>query len=207
MVAGATADGTSRHLMGETSYGEFLGETNQAVAVDSVAAANAFERLFADAALRARMALAGRARVLEQASWPHVIRQYEAVWLEQEAIRREHAAAAATKLPTIHTPVPFPDVEYSFASYPSAFLGPEAILTAAPDAAVQLGVLLQLPLTNYVPGARMVEPSLLLRVLETAQEPCTLATLEAVLGAEPSESERRRATLAWLLKYDLLRVG
>jgi glycosyltransferase involved in cell wall biosynthesis len=209
MVAGATAGGTSRHLMGETGYGEFLGETNQTVAVDSVEATNAFDRLFADAALRARMGLAGRARILDQFTWPHVIRQYETVWSEQEAIRREHAAtalAAATDVSTVHTPVSFPDVEYSFASYPSAFLGPDATLMAAPDAAVQLGVLLQLPLTNYVPAARIVEPSLLLRVVETAKEPCALETLEAVLGAGASDSQRRRATLAWLLKYDLLRV-
>ena len=96
MVAGATADGTSRHLMGETSYGEFLGETNQAVAVDSVEATNAFERLFGDAALRAPDgARRGSSPYPEQSTWPLVIQQYEAVWLEQEAIRREHATAAA----------------------------------------------------------------------------------------------------------------
>ncbi|MEI9939136.1 MAG: glycosyltransferase family 4 protein [Pseudomonadota bacterium] len=204
MVSGATTDGTSRHLLGETSYSEFLGETNQAVAVDAIAASNALERLFADEALRARMGAAGRARVLDQFTWPTVIRQYQDVWRDQEMVRREHAARQERS--TVRTPVPFPDVEYSFASYPTELLGTDAQVVAADDARSQLGMLLELPIANYLPKPRIVDAVILTAILEAAKKPCTLGSLEGVAGMDANSRQRRRATLAWLLKYDLLRV-
>ena len=204
MLAGTTTHGTSQYLIGATSYGKFLGETNQCVAVDAVEASDAFARLFADSALRARMGSAARAHVLEAFTWPLIIRQYESVWHEQEAVRREHAGSAVTS--TVRTPVSFPDVEYSFASYPSTLLGSETRVIRAPDAADQLEVLLRLPLTNYLSRTRIADRAVLIAALECAAEPTELAVLEVELGATPSSTERRRATLAWMLKYDLLRV-
>ena len=64
-----------------------------------------------------------------------------------------------------------------------------------------------MPISNYLPRARIVEPTLLRRVLESAEHPCALSVLEAVLASEVSTAERRLATLAWMLKYDLLRVA
>jgi hypothetical protein len=150
------------------------------------------------------MGTAAQARILDQFSWSNVIRQYQAVWREQELVRREHAARHEPSL--VHTPVPFPDVEHSFASYPSEWLGPAAQVVAASDAASQLGLLLQLPIANYLPKARIVDASVLLAVLLAARNPCALGALEAVAGMADNSLQRRRATLAWLLKYDLLRV-
>ncbi|HEY3256065.1 MAG TPA: glycosyltransferase family 4 protein, partial [Polyangiaceae bacterium] len=203
MVAGATVDGSSRYLLGETSYSEFLGETNQAVAVDAVAASNALERLFVDADLRTRMGAAGRARILEQFTWPKLIGQYQDVWGEQELLRREHAARHEPSL--ARTPVPFPDVEYSFGSYPSEVLGPDAQVVAADDAKAQLGLVLGLPIANYLPKPRSVDAATLTAILDAARSPCSVGSLEAP-GMDANAVQRRRATLAWLLKYDLLRV-
>jgi hypothetical protein len=100
--------------------------------------------------------------------------------------------------------VPFPDVEYSFASYPSALLGASAELVAAEDGAERLELLLKLPLTNYLPRTRIVDRSVLMGLLEAAKRPSSLATLEAALPDDTAD--RQRATLAWLLKYDLLQV-
>ena len=60
MVRDACAGATSRLLLGEINYDVFLGECNQAVAVDPVAASEAFAALFADDGLRRRMGEAGR---------------------------------------------------------------------------------------------------------------------------------------------------
>lgn len=204
MVVGATLNGTSRHLLGETSYSEFLGETNQTVAVDAVAAAQAFERLFSDEPLRVRMGAAGRARILDQYTWPRVISQYQAVWRDQELVRREHATRAERSM--VQTPVAFPDVEYSFSAYPTTWLGPDARVVAAADAETQLAMMLQRPISNYLPKTRISDPLLLRALLEVAKTPCSLGMLETTAGFADSPLQRRRATLAWLLKYDLLRV-
>ena len=204
IVEGATTDATSRHLMGETNYGEFLGEINQAVAVDAVDASNAFERLFSDAALRKRMGAVARRHVLANYSWSGIIRQYETVWAEQEQVRREHAALARPL--SVRTPVPFPDIDYSFSTYPSEWLPMGTIVTAADDAPTQLPILLRLPLTNYVPKFRIVSEEPLAELLAGAQRPVSLGELDASLTKHSNSIQQRRRTLAWLLKYDLLRV-
>jgi glycosyltransferase involved in cell wall biosynthesis len=204
IVTGATADATSRHLMSETNYGEFLGEVNQAVAVDSLDASNAFERLFSDAALRKRMGAAGRNHILANYSWPGIIRQYESVWAEQELVRQEYAASFQSS--SARTPVPFPDVEYLFSSYPSEWLSMETKVAAVDDASTQLPMLLRLPLSNYVPQFRVVAEQPLLALLLQAQKPCSLGDLDVSLAKHSGSIQERRRTLAWLLKYDLLRV-
>jgi hypothetical protein len=190
--------------MDETSYGAFLGEVNQAVAVDSVEATNVFEQLFTDPALRARMGAAGRARILEKYTWPRVIQEYEAIWQEQEIVRQGHAAM--TGVSGVRTPVPFPEIEYSFASYPSVLLGMTARVVAAEDAPTRIDILLRLPITNYLARTRIVDPAVVLSIVEAAKEPCELAMLDALLSDKVPIAQPRRATLAWMLKYDLLRV-
>jgi hypothetical protein len=86
-------------------------------------------------------------------------------------------------------------------------LGRDALLLAADDATTQLELLLRLPLANYVSRTRIAHPAPLLSVLQAAQQPCPLSVLENILARQESSRERRRATLAWLLKYDLLRVA
>jgi hypothetical protein len=206
-VVGATANGTSRYLAGETSYPEFLAETNQTISVDLEATRDVFVRLLTDAALRARLGSAGRARICSAFTWQLAVKRHEAVWREQEQVRRTIASANGSGPTTrIATPVPFPDVETSFASYPAELLSESIRLVAAPDAEQRLATTLQSPLTSYRSARRVSEPATLARVLARTVEPRTLAEVENLLGARPA-SERSRATLAWLLKYDLLRVA
>jgi len=150
------------------------------------------------------MGAKGRAHVLAQFTWPQVIQQYQAVWREQDLLRREHAARAGAS--KVQTPVPFPDVEYAFASYPSEWLSADARVVAADDAGIQLERLLGLPIASYLPNARIVDPATLSAILHAAEEACSLSALETVAEMSESSLQRRRATLAWLLKYDLLRV-
>ena len=69
MVRDATADATSRLLVGEVNYDHFLCECNQAVAVDVGAAAEAFRRLIVDDELPASP---GRGRAAAGAGAVHL---------------------------------------------------------------------------------------------------------------------------------------
>jgi len=206
MLRGATADVTSRHLMSETSYGAFLGETNQTVSVDIPLASDAFTLLFEDSRARARMGENGRAHVLEHYTWRRIIDRYEAVWREQDNVRRAHLATGVVASSQVRTPVAFPDVEFAFGSYPTCILEMDAEVIAAEHAGPTLASLLELPLTSYLPSSRVADEAILSRVLARAAAGCQLAELDALLAAEGAEAKRCRATLAWMLKYDLLRM-
>ncbi len=67
-----------------------------------------------------------------------------------------------------------------------------------------LGVLLALPLTHHAAGRRPDRPGLLRKVINRA--PCSVADLDAFWSAAGVERGIGRATIAWMLKYDLLRV-
>ena len=68
----------------------------------------------------------------------------------------------------------------------------------------RLDLVLSLPLTNYVPETRVTDRGLLQSLLSAA--PCALSDLDRVLGSRGISRINGRATIAWLLKYDLLRV-
>jgi glycosyltransferase involved in cell wall biosynthesis len=206
MVPGATTAATTRLVLGERNYDEFLAECSQTVTVDSGGAAAAFARLIGDAALRQQFGAAGRQRALELFAWPRVIRAYEELWREQEAERQTWLAACAGAGASRHGPSLYPAPETSFAGYPTSWLGNEEPLQAPLDALPRLDQLLQLPLTNHSTDARVSDRTLLHTVLATALVPCTLAELDELFRQAGVAFDAGRATVAWLLKYDLLRV-
>jgi glycosyltransferase involved in cell wall biosynthesis len=203
MVQGATGDATLRLLLGAVDYDTFLAECNQAVAVDPEAAAAAYARLLCDAELRRRMGHAGRARVLERFTWAGVVRAYEELWRSQDEERRAAPVTAAR----LFGPACFPAPELAYAGYPTRWLGDEARLETVPGAADNLGALLALPLTNYAGGRRVTDESQLRALLAEAASPRPLAELDAVFQGQGISPVRGRATVAWLLKYGLLRVA
>jgi hypothetical protein len=96
------------------NYGAWLTVTARQTVVDIGAAAEAFQALAADPALRQRMGAAGQVRVREIFDWATVIPQYQALWREQQAIR---LAAPATEI-TIPDPR-YMDPMQAFAAWPS----------------------------------------------------------------------------------------
>ena len=204
MVRDATRDATSRLLIGEMDYDHFLAECSQTVTVDCRAAAAAFTRLLGDAALRRSMGEAARQRALTQFGWQHIVKAYENLWQSQEEERLNWCKGMRTAPEHENTPVCFPALEFSFAGYPTSWLGSEDWLAAAPGAERRLEQVLQLPLTNHVGYIRCSDRAVLAAVLALARTPCRMAQLESFLtqaGVGPAAS---RATLAWMLKYDLL---
>jgi glycosyltransferase involved in cell wall biosynthesis len=215
---GAAPDLTSRLLLGELSYDHFLARATQAVSVDAAAAAASIARLAADADLARRMGEAGRRRAEGHFSWARIVGRYEALWHEQEAQRldvrakddaREKEDVGASRTgppPTPPRPEAYPPLERTFASYPTRWLGDGASVTAAPDALDRLDVLLGLPLTNHEAETRCGRADVLRAALAGEPGSRTLGELMRAFRDEGVAEQAGRATVAWLLKYDLLRL-
>jgi hypothetical protein len=206
MVGDATAETTARLLVGAVNYDYFLAECSQAVAVDPIASAQALTRLIEDKALRSRMGAAGRERVLERFAWERIIPAYEALWAGQDAERAERLVASASgPLHVGRGPAYYPAPEISFAAYPTHLLTESDRLETVPGAGLELVRLMSVPLTNYMNERRSNDPSVIRSVLLACRTPTSIAELDELLfhgGVAPGAG---RATLAWMMKYGLLR--
>jgi glycosyltransferase involved in cell wall biosynthesis len=202
MVSGATAGVTARLMLGELNYDHFLAECSQATVVDSVAMTRAIERLLLDPALARGMGEAGCRRARGRFAWPHIIRTYEQLWCDQDRERSERARAL-TRRASAWPPAAYPAPERSFAGYPTRQLSGRDRLVPTPGSADALESLLAMPLVHHAAGRRVQDPSILTKALETA--PCSIDDLDRLWAESGVEPEIGRATLAWLLKYDLLR--
>ncbi len=205
MVPGATLDATARLQFGAIDYNLFLAECSQAVVVDCTRAAEAFTRLIGDEALCRKMGAAGRQRALQRFDWSHIIRAYEELWSSQEQERQDRLRHASRDVSPSSGLARYPAPEYSFAGYPTSWLPDDQSVTAVPTAAGQLEQLLALPLVHHVATTRVSDVTLLRAVLAAAKR-CPLGELANVLTKAGVERGKARATLAWMLKYDLLRA-
>jgi glycosyltransferase involved in cell wall biosynthesis len=203
MVAGASAGSTARLLFGAIDYDHFLAETSQTVSVDVPSAGAAIGRLVSDEAYRHSLGTAARIRAIDQFSWSRVIGRYESLWKEQDALRRSLPAVATDGC----APNLYPPVERSFEGYPSRWIGFEddEVATTA-HAESDLRQLLSLPLTHHVAESRVSDAKLLQTALDEANPRCSVSSLDALLCAAGVDRRRARATVAWMLKYDLLRL-
>jgi glycosyltransferase involved in cell wall biosynthesis len=206
MVAGASGAATSRLMFGELDYDHFVAEVSQTVSVDVAAAGAALLRMIGDEPLRRRLGEAARRRAIAHFAWPRIIAAYEALWKSQESQRRDYARVSRA-VGEYDVPAHYPPPERSFAGYPTRWLdpvGPVEVI-ASPQAVFELDALLSLPLTNHVAARRVADPVLLRLVLARAHSSCPVSELHAVIRSAGIDQHRARATLAWMLKYDLIR--
>lgn len=203
MVRDATHDLTVSLLTGELGYDHFLARSNQAVAVDVAAAADAYARLIESPELRSRMGAAGRARVEAHFDWARIIPRYETLWREQEEQRGEFAASRQDSAAPGPTPTLYPPPEDTFACYPTEWCDAATRLQAVADAEDLLTLVCQSPLTNYAENVRLTDRNALELILQTAADGATLGELTQVAGCDRATA---LATLAWMVKYDLLRT-
>jgi hypothetical protein len=150
------------------------------------------------------MGRAGRQKAVEEFSWSRVIRAYESLWQEQEQERRRQQRLSAVSS-RWSGPAAYPSPEWTFAGYPTFWLDSSDQLQAAADAGQRLAELLRTPLTNHVAESRSADEALLTKLLAHAERPCSIAELELLLEEADVSGQTARATLGWLLKYDLLR--
>lgn len=207
MTEGATVGATARFLVGELSYDHFVSECSQATAVDLPAMIDAVSRLVGDEALRKRMGAAGRRRATEHFAWPRIIAAYERLWAELDEARRAHAVASRDRPPRWSGPdgpAMYPAPERSFAGYPTRILDDDDRVAAGPRASEALEVLLAIMLTNHARVRRPADAAPLRAAIDRA--PCSIADLDRVMAEAGIEHGLGRAAIAWMLKYDLLRV-
>lgn len=207
MLSRANAGLTARLALGEIDYDHFLAESSQAVTVDPEAAADPYARLIDDSALRARFGAAGRRAAESRFAWPRVIRAYEDLWSRQETERQAVLAAVGQRAPTPSRPAIYPDLEVSFAGYPTRWLAGSEAVEAAPSASDALIRLLVMPLTHHVAGRRITDVRTLREMLSEAAAPAPIERLEQVLRRAGASGPVARATLAWMLKYGLLTMA
>jgi len=206
MVSGASTDVTSQLLFGSLDYDHFLARSSQAVMVDTPAVATAFARLFRDRELRDRLGAAGRRRAVEEFAWQKIIQRYEAVWEEQQTLIAEWRERPSPDV-GMRRPEAYPPLETTFAGYPTRWLDDSALLETAPDGAALLSAVMNHPLTGYESDRRCTDAALLRRAMDAAAETCPLSKLVEVFLQDGVTERTARATLAWLLKYDMLRIA
>jgi glycosyltransferase involved in cell wall biosynthesis len=205
MVRESTATATARLLAGELNYDHFLAECSQATAVDIPGFAAALTRLVADPELRARMGAAGCTRVREQFAWSIVIGAYEDLWRHQNE-RRRHAKLTATRSRWRGAagPAAYPSPETAFAGYPTRCLDSLDRVVPVEGAADLVEALFEMPLTGHAALRRVGNPKLLHGALALA--PCSIEDLDRFWFRSGVEKGLGRSTVAWFLKYDLLRA-
>ncbi len=123
--AGLGGDLTLRHALEIETYDMYCGQACLMVAVDVVATADAFVKLFNSADLRKKMGEAGQKRARDVYDWKHIIGQYEALWTQLNEIREVQSKDLK---PLVY---PWParmDPFYAFASYPTQTLTPQTTL-------------------------------------------------------------------------------
>jgi starch synthase len=107
------------------NYDYYIGHAHLMVGVDVEACTLALARLISDPALRQRMGAAGRARAREVYDWTVVMKQYQALWTEQNTRRLAAtgtAAAASVRDPAFINPLTL------FDHYPSHTLRADSVL-------------------------------------------------------------------------------
>ena len=231
MVQDANEDATARVLTGEMSYDQYLGEVGQTVLVSTQHACDVIKRLVQDPDLRSRMGQAGRARAESKFAWQHVIGLYEAMWFRQRDERvlfqqaKLRVSEAGVDLPTTtansetvavqdgaafptsSSPARYPPVDTVFQSYPSVWLNDASIVAAAKNSVDALQATLADRLLVHSAGRRLAEQNVLSEVLQASSQPASIGKLVSLIQSRQKDASASvaRATIAWMLKYDLIR--
>ncbi len=207
MVGEATASATIRLLTGELNYDHFLAELGQTTTVDIPSMAGALTRLLSDRELRLRMGTAGCARAREQFAWATVIREYERLWRHQDEKRQRAARPSGDRgrWRGPAGPAAYPAPETAFAGYPTRWLGNDDRVVPAPGASGMIDELLALPLANHAANRRVSDLELIRGALALA--PCSIEDIDRYWFQCGVEKGLGRSTVAWMLKYDLLRAN
>jgi glycosyltransferase involved in cell wall biosynthesis len=193
---GQGADLARDYGAGALGYERYIGLASQAAVIDVPGLTQAMTVLAGDPARRAEMGAAGKARATGQFDWRHVIPQYQELWVELAARRRQ---AAPVRPRAVFHPAR-PDPFWAFASYPTGFLRPETTLRIGLTAPEMIEVLLASPLIAFAAPALPEAGGLRSMVQRVERGPATVAEL---LGAAAPPISWR--ALAWLAKYDFLR--
>ena len=100
----------------------------------------------------------------------------------------------------------YPPLDVTFAGYPSARVTTATRVIASAHAVGELALFADMPLTNMA-GERRATPAATVEAMKSAVSGTTVGDLTARLEAAGTSATAARATVGWLLKYGLQRVG
>ena len=201
---GHGSDLATSHAIESMNYDHFCGTTSQLVSVDIDAATKAFERLFADPALRQRMGMAGQARARQDFDWKTVIARYEALW-EDLAEERRSAPDLPPRAPTRHAWPARLDPFTAFASYPTGFVDEETCLVRIPGKTAENLREIR-GLASFALGSRMMPSDPILTAAFEAIPTNRPTPLHEITWPATVSSRDQLRIAAWLLKTGTVRA-
>ena len=204
-AAGLGADLAMRHALEIDTYDMYCGHACSLVAVDVAATAQAFIRLFDSPELRRQMGESGRQRARDVYDWATIIPQYESLWVQLNALRKEQGGGH----PVLKHPWPARmDPFHAFANYPTQTLTLQTRLglvdTSLESAVVRASAYRQLAMVNF---AKLVLPEdAEIRLVLQAATAGPKSAGELVQHIETTRQAFVFRALAWLVKLNLLKV-
>ena len=204
---GLGKDLAMRHALEVDTYDLYCGQTCSLVAVDVLAAAAAFSKLFNSATLRLQMGQAGRERARSVYDWGHVIAQYETLW--QQLAHMRLAEQSTNQPPQAHAWPARMDPFLSFAAYPTQVLKAQTLLTLSDtSAATAMDRVRNYKKLNMVNYATLVIPTdeEIFSVLQVAEKGIRPA-IDLVINLPQERLAFVFRSLAWLLKLGVLKLA
>ncbi len=203
--AGVFGELASSYGADTIAYGAYVGDTTMATAVDLAACEEAFVRLFESPELRLRLGESGRRRAEETYDWRVVIRAYEALWTEQNAIRAAHGEARFARRGDTPASPRLDDPFRVFRDFATHTLDDGDRLVLGPSTSVErLATIRSLRLTSF--GLEQRAPAEQVAALLAEVQTRGGVRVGEALGRHPPEARQTwLRTLLYLLKLDVLR--
>jgi len=129
-----------RQELGLLDYDNYCWAAGSATSVDLAQLTDRITALVEQPDLRRRLGEAGQARARQHFDWPHVYRQYQALWADLNARRAAAAADPDQRKWIAATPTAPPsrlDPFLSFGHYPTARIGADTRVALAPGATLE----------------------------------------------------------------------
>ena len=182
-------------------YSNLLAVTSQSISVSVGHLAEALVNLINNEALRRRLGASGRRRVEETYSWRHIIRRYENLWAELAEMRLRENNSPIGRCAYPARPNPFA----AFEGYPSKVLSADMRLAGGCSAPELIGWLLESPVASFSSQGLISAPELV--ALTNFVKRDVTVTVGAIISQHSGAEARIWRSLAWLCKYDLIRIS
>ncbi len=192
------------------SYDHYLARVGQGVIVNPRATAEAITRLVIDPPLRAQLGRAGHEHAKANFAWPKIIARLEDLWDEQR-FQLHRSLAPLPKLAhdqSSITPLPSaaPEFDRMFQNYPTEWLDGQTPIVVSDQALGGLDEVTRSPLSGHSAAARWNEAVTNEAIRSLVSDTRGKSIDSIVVGkARPGELNIGRETLAWALKFDLIR--
>ncbi|TRD14402.1 glycosyltransferase family 4 protein [Palleronia caenipelagi] len=195
-----------RYIQGIDGYHNYLSKTAARTVIDVRAFADRILLLAQDRDLARKMGRAAKDRVRRHFDWSVIIPQYQSLWETLSQMRRRAPAAVGDRYNGLVSPIAPPAVDV-FHSYPSQIGLPLSTRVSAShcDAETTSQAIAELASLRNAPinGRAIQATQGIWRSCHDAGKPISIYDIGAQCGIRPAASEQ---LIAWLLKYDFLRI-